>query len=229
MQVPLDVGIMPLDPATRPTIPASRPSDAVFNRTSVEREIRRLPLGKASGPDGNPAELVTAGGEVMVEIMALFLRIVHYHAVIPSEWRRAYIVPVFKKKGSDTEVANYRPIALTCTVRRLYERLLVPELGRVMQLLDDAQGGFRPCRSSLDQAMVLHEALDSNEHAATVLLDIKAAYDEVSRGILWDILDRAFGVDEFMITRLQDLFDHNSSQLVVAGVVSDPILHQRQR
>lgn len=204
-----------------------RSTAEIFEGKAVETAISGLPFGKATGVDGIPAELFAAGGEILAEHITKFLQLVHRTALIPSDWRLALIVPVFKKKGSDQDIANYRPIALTCTARRLYERLLIPELAPMLSRLDDNQGGFRPLRSALDQAMALHEVLNANRSAMTVLMDIKAAYDEVDRRILWRILSEVFGVDNFMLERLQDLFDHNSSSLVIGGHRSEPIENRR--
>jgi hypothetical protein len=216
------------DPQT-PQVPTiqSRSTDEIFNGEAVRSAVGSLPRGKACGTDGIPAELIIAGGNVMANVLTVFLQLVHTAATIPSDWRLALIVPVYKKKGSDQDVANYRPIALTCTVRRLYERILIPELTPALHKLDDCQGGFRPMRAAVDQAMVLHEVLNSNTSASVILMDIKAAYDEVDRRALWKVMRQAFGVDDAMMMRLQDLFEHNSSALVINGQRSEPIANKR--
>ena len=195
---------------------------------SVEVTMKRLPLGKASGPDNIPAELIYYGGSAMVRVFTKFLTLVHKTSTIPSEWRNATIVPVYKNKGSPSDIAMHRPIALTCTGRRLYERVLLPELVHLaIATLDDTQAGFRPSRSTLDQVMVLHEILSGAKEAFAVLLDLKAAYDMVDRDILWKELETYFGVSAAAIQRLQDLFDKNQSMLVVAGKMSIPIPNAR--
>ena len=51
-------------------------------------------------------------------------------------------------------------------------------------------------------------------------LDIKAAYDYVSRSRLWTKLATHFSVPEIHIKILQSLFDQNNSRLVVDGAES---------
>ena len=46
---------------------------------------------------------------------------------LPSEWRLSIITPVFKK-GSPSDPANYRPIALTCTCCKIMESIIVSDL-----------------------------------------------------------------------------------------------------
>jgi hypothetical protein len=59
--------------------------------------------------------------------------------------------------------------------------------------LDLAQGGFRPQRSPLDQALCLHDLmhdyfLSHHHYPVVAFLDIKAAYDTVDRRVIWDAL-----------------------------------------
>ena len=41
----------------------------------------------------------------------------------PSEWKKANVVPVFKKKESKEEVKNYSPISLLPVSSKILERL----------------------------------------------------------------------------------------------------------
>lgn len=59
--------------------------------------------------------------------------------------------------------------------------------------LDLAQGGFRPQRSALDQALCLYELMQLHRlrhHRSAVIafLDIKSAYDTVDRNVIWSAL-----------------------------------------
>ena len=202
-------------------------TEELVTSSTIRTLLSQLPFGKAAGPDQIPAELLAKGGDSMIQVLTLFLQMVHTCNTIPSEWRKVLIVPVYKKKGADSEIANYRPISLTCTARRLYERLLLLEIHPIARKLCDAQGGFRKHRSTLDQAMVLHEALSTVPTGIAALLDLKTAYDVVNRTLLWNQLEKVFGISGSMLSRLQDLFDHNSSQLVVSGKISAPIANTR--
>ena len=43
---------------------------------------------------------------------------------IPTEWKKANISPIFKK-GSKANPGNYRPVALTCILGKIMEKILV--------------------------------------------------------------------------------------------------------
>ncbi|KAG0162440.1 hypothetical protein DFQ29_004116, partial [Apophysomyces sp. BC1021] len=79
-----------------------------------------------------------------------------------------------------------------------------------MPILDIAQGGFRAKRSTLDQALCLHEimgdfAKHGQEPPVVVFLDIKAAYDSTDRTIIWETLRHY--VSEPLLRLLRNMFD----------------------
>ena len=75
--------------------------------------------------------------------------------------------------------------------------------------------------------MVLCEALLHNPAAKIALLDLRAAYDLVNRERLWTLLQYKYGFSAQTVARLQDLFDENSSTLLVAGKQSHPAANRR--
>lgn len=193
----------------------------------VAAALRTTKPGKAAGIDGLMAELFKIKGNSMLVAMKALFQKCSDHAQTPSTWKQALIVPIFKKKGSDKEVKNYRPIALTCIARRIYERIIKTELLEAEKKLSDFQGGFRPRRQTLDQVFCLHEIIRRHEEVVVAFLDLKAAYDLVDRRILWTRMEMEYQVEKSTICRLRELFDHNESILVIDGLKSDPIDNKR--
>ena len=66
-----------------------------------------------------------------------FTELVEY----PQEWRRSLIVPVFKD-GDREELDNYRRIALSCTVGKVFEQVLDERIRAVSEemVMKEAQG-----------------------------------------------------------------------------------------
>jgi len=63
---------------------------------------------------------------------------------IPSDWRLANITPVFKK-GISSNVTNYRPISLTSTFSKIFERIVKQQMLAYLidnQLISRQQFGF---------------------------------------------------------------------------------------
>ncbi|KAG1604531.1 hypothetical protein G6F46_013767 [Rhizopus delemar] len=85
-------------------------------------------------------------------LLSWFFSLCCQWSYVPSLWRHAQVYPIFKK-GDPSLPSNYRPISLTSVFRKLLELSLAPWLASVSPRLDLAQGGFRPRRSALDQAL----------------------------------------------------------------------------
>ena len=191
-----------------------------FSEETIVDQLKQFPLGKAAGIDGIMPEMFVYGRGAMVSVLHRFFNCIYAVAKIPDEWRESIIIPIFKKKGDDKDIKNYRPLAMTVVARRLYERCLKDDLVAARNALNDYQGGFRPNRATLDQVFVLDEISKEHPDLHHVFLDIKAAYDTVDRRRLWWKLRSKLGIPEQLVTRLIDLFDHNVSKLVLAGKTS---------
>lgn len=199
----------------------------LFDKPKVEEVIRRLANGKAAGIDGLKNEVIKTSLHILASQLTTFFNILQALNCIPSDWKTASIVPVFKNKGSPEDIKNYRPIALTCCFRRIYERLLLPRLEMFNKSLQKSQGGFRKRCSTYNQILALDQICKRNPRALHAFLDIKAAYDCVDRRLLWVRLARLDGISRETVQIFRCLFDYNSSVLLVKGQKSEPIANNR--
>ena len=74
---------------------------------------------------------------------------------VPHVWSKAIITPVFKS-GRSCDVANYRPIALTCVTCKLMERVVATRLLdylRMHKLISKDQHGFLSRRSTVSNLL----------------------------------------------------------------------------
>ena len=107
---------------------------------------------------------------------------------VPADLNSGLITPVFKK-GDKLDPTNYRPIAVTEYILRLYASvlnarlLLFPESAK---LRVESQAGFRPGLSTVHQLFTFQHFLDSHQPLYVCFLDLKGAYDHVDRDLLWE-------------------------------------------
>jgi len=104
---------------------------------------------------------------------------------VPSDWKTAIIMPLYKK-GSSSQVANYRPISLTSVFSKLMERMISVELINYLQqhhLITKQQHGFLAKRSTSTN---LIESLNDwtmsieKKHCQSVAyIDFAKAFDSV--------------------------------------------------
>ena len=183
--------------------------------SQVLRVLGKLPLRKAPGPDRISNEELRAGAEEIAGILCVFFDIVMMLGVIPVAWNSANIIPIYKNKGDPADIKNYRPIALTSCIRKVYEAVLLNELKSHAHLLDPAQGGFRANRATVDQVIVLNEICHANPNSIHAFLDIQTAYDTVDRRILWSTLMNQFGIPLGLVRELAKLMEGNQVKVLL--------------
>jgi len=74
---------------------------------------------------------------------------------IPADWKNAYVT-VVHKKGSKSNVSNYRPISLTSVICKMLESIIhdyVMEHFKINKLFNNNQYGFLKGRSTTTQLL----------------------------------------------------------------------------
>ena len=117
----------------------------------------------------------------------------------PQARRTATIVPFLKKEKDPQAVSSYRPIALTSTIGKLLERLIVNRLSwwlEAKSLLSPWQAGFRKRKCTTDQCLRLSQFVSdgfqstNKERTVHMIFHYSKAYDTVWRtGLLQKMLD----------------------------------------
>ena len=108
----------------------------------------------------------------------------------PSCLKYAIITPVFKS-GELTSPSNYRPIAVTSFLNKIFEKLIHKRLLDFIEqnnILSPYQFGFRQNTSTQDAVInlseYLYETLNKKEIGVGVFIDYSKAFDTINHAIL---------------------------------------------
>ena len=80
----------------------------------------------------------------------------------PSIWKTSFIIPIYWIGIPPDSPASFRPISLTSSVSKLFERIILSRLLFFLEsnfILFPCQAGFRPGRSTLDQILYLSQSI----------------------------------------------------------------------
>ena len=129
---------------------------------------------------------------VLVPLLAQLFRLFMRKACIPDGWKVAKITPLYKK-GQLLDPGNYRMLAVSGTLYRLYANVLrkvVTDWCKAEHKIPDAQFGFIPGRNTLQPMFILrhmkHATKAKKKHLHVEFIDFKQAYDTVPRAKLWE-------------------------------------------
>ena len=168
-----------------PTQPLSNPIlSIIISAHKVCRVFCSLKTDKASGPDGIPPRFLKEFAEELAPVLCHLFRLILISCTYPS-WKHALVQPV-PKKGDHSNPSNYRPIALTAVVAKVFETLLNSHFIKHLEsnnLLSDHQYGFHKARSTGDLLSYLTHAwsslLRNFVESFVIALDISKALDRV--------------------------------------------------
>ena len=191
----------------------------------VRKAVGQLKDGKAPGNCGVFAEMLKAGGEAALRGLHALICSVWSSGVIPTDWKRGIVVPIWKGKGDIRECSNHRGVTLLSVPGKAFARVLLNRIRQ--QLLDHQrpeQSGFTPKKSTVDRILalrVLTERLHEYDKAVlAAYIDFKKAFDSVSRDALWRLLELR-GIPLHLVRLISALYSGTESAVKCGPVTSD--------
>ncbi|MCG8033307.1 MAG: reverse transcriptase family protein, partial [Candidatus Thiodiazotropha taylori] len=162
-----------------------------FTQEEIMKSIKQLKTNKSAGPDKLINEFFIHGKHILIPTLCKIFNTVFESGYFPDEWSEGYIIPLHKK-GSMTDVENYRGITLLSTLGKLFTRVINNRLSVWSEkyfVLIEAQAGFRVNMSTIDDIFVLHglvsHILNQGNKLYCAFIDFTKAFDYVVRENLW--------------------------------------------
>ena len=164
---------------------------------TISTLIHKLMLNYAAGVDGISAEDFCYYDSSIKKYICDLFNMCLYHGVIPKSCTDILLVPIIKNKNVD-DVSNYRPIALTTVVSKLFESYMLHHLMDFLKT-NDNQFGFEPNRGT-DMSVFLLKLIASsyvsrNTPVFAVFLDVSKASDKVDHDLLFNLFIYLFASD----------------------------------
>ena len=226
---PLEDGekMFPETDGTGETTNQEKIRDIDFSIEDIENAMGELEESSASGPDHFPSIILKKCRKYLAEPIYLIWRASLDSSEIDDIYKTANVAPIHKG-GSKGEAKNYRPVALTSHIIKIFEKVVRKKIIEFLQKtgkFNVTQHGFRSGRSTLSQLLAhldkILKCLEKGEDVNVVYLDFAKAFDKVDFSILLKKL-KALGI-EGKLGRWIHCFLTGRTQRVVVGGASSSV------
>ncbi|CAI7896591.1 unnamed protein product [Closterium sp. NIES-53] len=146
-------------------------------------------------------------------------------ATLPGEVKEVVTI-LLHKKGEHDQLGNYRPITLLSFTYKILAKVVAERLRKVLhRVISPKQYGFIPGRRLTNAVELVADIIDAakngNEDWFLLLIDFQKAFDSVSRGFIFHVLDR-MGFPPRFISCIQGLHSQKT-KLLINGWLGDGI------
>ena len=192
----------------------------------IQLEIAKPQTGKAVGPSSIPISILKILKSELAGPLQVIFNTSFLTGIVPDKFKLAKLIPVFKK-GSQTNLSNYRPISLLIVFNKLLEKLMFNRLADFLEkrhLIYNKQFGFR-LHHSTDHAVLsiidqVQKAIEDRDYPCGIFLDFRRAFDTVNHNILLSKLE-FYGI-RGVVKDLSTSYLRNRMQMMsLASVNSD--------
>ena len=202
--------------------------DIIFDVSLIAKAIDEPSMTSAAGEDGFPSCLLKSCKSSLSYPIYCIWKESFSTGLIPSAYKSQMIIPVFKK-GSKMQPKNYRPIALTSNIIKIFERVIRSQLVDYIEcnnLITENQHGFRKGHSCMSELLAHYQEVVSNlayEDAGSdvIYLDFAKAFDKVDHDLLQKKL-QCYGIRGKLFNWLSSFLSDRTQTVLVDCFKSYP-------
>ena len=198
-----------------------------FDEDDIIEAIDEIPTTAAAGPDRFPALLLKNCKHSLSKPLFQIWRRSLDLGEIPQLLKTANVIPIHKGKSQGIP-ANYRPVALTSHLIKLFEKVIRKYIVSFMEeneLFNPGQHGFRLGRSCLSQLIAhydhITQLLEKGQNVDVIYLDFAKAFDKVDFLITMKKL-HDMGISGKLGRWIHSFLTNRTQTVVVNGVKSHP-------
>jgi len=197
----------------------------IVTEDEIKEAIDELRNNAASGADGFPAILLKQCKDALATPLQIFWNKCMECSYIPERLKFSIIAPLFKG-GSKSDPANYRPVALTSHLIKIYEKTIRKKITTFMEecnSFNENQHGFRAGRSCLTQLLGHYDnivnLLETGHNVDVVYLDFSKAFDKVDFNILLTKAKK-LGIQGKLLEWIKEFLTNRNQSVIVNGKIS---------
>ena len=195
------------------------------------QEVKKMILAtpnKSCDLDPIPTNLLK---NILPSVLQLITNIVNLsleHGMFPDTLKLALVKPLLKKANLDLIDNNFRPVSNLAYIGKLTERAAASQLTDHIDrfnLREPYQSAYRALHSTetalLKVKTDIVSALDRQEVACLILLDLSAAFDTIDHSTLIQRLQQRFAVSSTSLDWFCSYLTNRTQSVIIGNLLSD--------
>ena len=193
----------------------------------VAQLLRELKPHKACGPDGLSARILMECADEIAVPLEIICRLSVRSGVFPTQWKRANVIPVYKK-GSKKLPGNYRPVSLLPICSKILEKVVSESLLLAcLPALPSSQHGFVPKRSCVTNLACFTQhcwtSFTMGLQTDAIYTDFTSAFTSVNHKLLLHKLRYSFKLIGPAFRWVESYLSQRSQRVILEGKHSDSV------
>lgn len=201
-------------------------SDIIITEQDVADQFQILNINKPAGPDNLPPKFLKAIFQSLVTPITILFNKTIQLGQVPNDWKSANVSAIYKGKGDSDNPTNYRPISVTSCFGKILEKIIYKNLFNYIyhnKILSDNQSGFRTKDSTINQLLVIYNAiiknLDIGKDVRFIFCDISKAFDRVwHQGLIFKL--RKYGICGNVLKWIDSFLSGRKQRVNIEGYFS---------
>jgi hypothetical protein len=201
--------------------------DISFNILDVAKILKKLPTRNSTSPDGISYKILKICHFPLAPLLTEIFRLSLDSGELPTLWHHSIVIPIFKK-GNASDPSNYRPISLTSTICRVFERIIAFHITNFLlnnNLINVNQFGFLKGRSTTTQLISTlnhwFSSISSNLHTDCIYFDFRKAFDSVPTNFLLIKLQH-IGIRGKLFNWIKSFLSNRTFSVKINNYLSNP-------
>ena len=201
--------------------------DIEVDENTVRSYFSKLNIRKACGPDGLSGRVLRYCADQLCSVFTRLFTWALRDCVVPTLWKNSTICPV-PKNNKPKSMNDYRPVALTSLVMKVFERIVLQNLLlQTNPYLDQNQFAYKPNRSTSDATLSLlhscYEHLEKpNSFVRILFIDFSSAFNTIQPHLMARKL-LGYGVEHRLVLWLINFLIDRTQSVCFQSVMSSSL------
>ena len=194
---------------------------------AISKLLHKLPNRNSTSPDNIPYTFLKNTADTICVPLCILYNFILLNSQLPTIWKTSIVKPIFKS-GNKSDITNYRPISLTCSSCKIFERIICKQLLEFLitnKVISPYQHGFLYKRSTetalLSSINLWNNELDKKSHIDICYIDFKKAFDTIPITALITKLE-ATGISGCLLKTISSFLKDRTAKVQINDSSSKP-------